>query len=179
MAQIEAVIREAIARGARRQVRRATGPLRREVRRLRATVRQLSRDLASMRVVADHWRRVSEPRGWIPSVSEADARAARLSPRLIRTLRTRLGLSQATLARLVGVSAGAVVQWERGRSAPAGPNRGALIGLRRVGRRDVRRLLASMTDGAPPRRRPTSRRVRRPARGRGRRGRASRRGSRR
>lgn len=174
MAKLEALIRDAIARGARRQIRRVAGPLRRDLRRLRTAVRQLTRELESVRAAADQWRRVSGPRGWIPSVSEAQARAARLSPRLIRALRARLALSQAALARLVGVSAGAVVQWERGRSTPAGANRGALVALRRVGRREVRRLLASLTEN-PSGDRPGRRRARKPARGKGRPGRAPRR----
>ncbi|PYM60054.1 MAG: hypothetical protein DMD79_16505, partial [Candidatus Rokuibacteriota bacterium] len=89
--------------------------------------------------------RAVEP--WRPSASEAELQHARLSPRLIRTLRTRLALSQAALARLVGVSAAAVVQSERGRSTPTDQNRSALIGLRRLGRREVKRHLADL-DGA-------------------------------
>ena len=76
-------------------------------------------------------------------MSEDEARAARLSPGLIRKLRKRLALSQAAVARLVGVSPAAVVQWEQGRATPAGKNRAALVGLRRLGRRQAKRLLAS------------------------------------
>ena len=41
----------------------------------------------------------------VPPVSEEEAKAARLSPRLTQSLRKRLGLSQMALARLVGVIA--------------------------------------------------------------------------
>src|ERR1700687_5039507 len=78
----------------------------------------------------------------IPQVSEEDAKAARLSPRLIESLRRRLGLSQMALARLVGVSAPAVAHWEAGDSMPAGQNRVNLVALRRVGKREVKELLA-------------------------------------
>jgi hypothetical protein len=54
----------------------------------------------------------------------------------------------------VGVSGTAVVQWERGRSAPAGPNRRTLVGLRRLGRRDARQLLAGMEAASPARKAP-------------------------
>src|SRR5713101_5374526 len=76
------------------------------------------------------------------SVSESEAKAARLSPRLVQSLRKRLGLSQMALARLVGVSAPAVAHWEAGNSSPKGQNRAALVGLRKVGKREVRELLA-------------------------------------
>jgi DNA-binding transcriptional regulator YiaG len=159
LAKIEMAIREAIARGARKQVRAAATPLRREVRRLRHTVRELRTQLSALREVAARWQESHAGRAWQPPVSEEEARAARLSPRLVRKLRQRLALSQAAVARLVGVSPAAVVQWEQGRATPAARNRAALVGLRRLGRRQARRLLASVaTERRPPRRRVPSRR---------------------
>jgi DNA-binding transcriptional regulator YiaG len=155
VAKIEAAIKDAILRGARRQVRTVAAPLRRDVRRLRRAVAGLRRELATLRDVAAQWR-MAQSGPWRPEVSEDQARASRLSARLILKLRVRLGLSQAALARLVGVSTGAVAQWERGGAAPAGQNRRALIGLRQLGRRDVKRLLAGQAGTAPaakPRRR--------------------------
>ena len=160
MAKIETAIKEAIQRGARRQVRAITTPLRREVRRLRLTVAQLRRDVAALRDVAGQWQRTAQSTAWRPELSEAELRRARLSPRLIHKLRARLGLSQAALARLAGVSAGAVVQWERGRSTPSGQNRKNLVALRKLGRRDVKRLLAGLAERGP------AAKPRRPARGR-------------
>jgi DNA-binding transcriptional regulator YiaG len=163
LAKIEMAIKDAIARGARKHIRSAAAPLRRDVRRLRQAVRELRTQLAALREVAARWTDAHAGRGWQPGVSEEEAQAARLSPGLIRKLRHRLALSQAGVARLVGVSAAAVVQWEQGRATPAGKNRAALVGLRRLGRRQAKRLLAS---AAAERRKP-----RRPARSRGRRGR--------
>jgi Helix-turn-helix domain len=159
VAKIEAAIKEAVLRGARRQVRSVTGPVRREVRRLRQLVAQLRRDVAALRDVATQWQRVARATPWQPPVSDSELRSARLSPRLVRKLRARLGLSQSGLARLVGVSAASVVQWEQGRSSPAGQNRKNLVGLRKLGRREVKRMLAGMAQDAP--RRTPSRRPRR------------------
>jgi DNA-binding transcriptional regulator YiaG len=145
LAKIETAIRDAIARGARKQIRSAATPLRREVRRLRHAVRELRAQVATLREAAARWDESQAGRRWQPVVSEAEARAARLSPRLVRKLRLRLALSQAAVARLVGVSPAAVVQWEQGRATPSGKNRAALVGLRRVGRRQAKRLLASLT----------------------------------
>jgi DNA-binding transcriptional regulator YiaG len=145
LAKIEMAIRDAIARGARKQIRSTATSLRREVRRLRHAVRELRAQVATLREAAARWDESHAGRGWQPAVSEAEARAARLSPRLVRKLRLRLALSQAAVARLVGVSPAAVVQWEQGRATPSGKNRAALVGLRRVGRRQAKRLLASTT----------------------------------
>jgi DNA-binding transcriptional regulator YiaG len=163
VAKIESAIREAIQRGARRQARALTTPLRREVRRLRLTVGQLRRDLSAWRDVARQWQRLSRSAAWKPEVSEVELKASRLSPRLIQKLRARLALSQAALARLTGVSTGAVVQWEHGRSTPSGPNRKSLVALRKLGRRDAKRLLASLPRTSPARPARRRRRRRRPA----------------
>jgi DNA-binding transcriptional regulator YiaG len=144
LAKIEMAIKDAIARGARKHVRSAATPLRRDVRRLRHAVRELRAQVAALREVAARWAESSAARGFHPGISEEEARSARLSPGLIRKLRARLALSQAAVARLVGVSPAAVVQWEQGRATPAGRNRAALVGLRRLGRRQARRVLASM-----------------------------------
>ena len=168
MAKIETAIRDAIARGARKQIRRTATTLRRDVRRLRHAIRELRAQVATLRETAARWEESHASRGWQPAVSEAEARSARLSPGLVRKLRQRLGMSQAAVARLVGVSAAAVVQWEQGRATPSGKNRAALVGLRRIGRRQAKRLLASVGPTRAPsrRRRAPGRRRARPARAR-------------
>jgi DNA-binding transcriptional regulator YiaG len=142
MAKLESAIKETIARGARRQIGAATRPLRREVARLRRTVAELRRAMAALHRRAATWDRAMEGVSPTPAVSEEDAKAARLSPRLILSLRKRLGLSQTALARAVGVSAPAVAHWEAGDASPTGQNRATLVGLRRVGKRAVKDLLA-------------------------------------
>ena len=93
-------------------------------------------------------------------MSDEEAKAARLSPRLILSLRKRLGLSQAGLASLLTVSPPAVAHWEAGESMPAGPNRATLIALRKVGRREAKDMLARSTksNDAHPKRGKSARR---------------------
>jgi DNA-binding transcriptional regulator YiaG len=161
VAKIELAIKDAIHRGARRQLRLVTVPLRREVRRLRRMVSALRRDVTALKDVASTWERAARATPWTAQVSEEAVKAARLSAGLIKKLRTRLGLSQAALARLAGVSPGAVVHWERGGVMPSGERRRALVGLRKLGRREVKRLLATTPAGErarkPRRRRPAAR----------------------
>ncbi len=141
MTKLETVIREAIARGARRQVRVVVTPLRREVVRLRRKVTELHGTVTTLRRTAASWKRKMDASPLTPPVSEAEAKAARLSPRLIASLRRRLGLSQVALARAVGVSAPAVAHWEAGASTPTGQNRVNLVALRKLGKREVTELL--------------------------------------
>lgn len=141
MAKLEAAIRDAIARGARKQVRAVVTPLRRDIGRLRRKVVELDGTLASLRRSAAAWDRMALAAPPVPPVSQEESKAARLSPRLVRSLRKRLALSQTALARLVGVSAPAVAHWEAGNAAPTGQNRATLVALRKVGKREAKELL--------------------------------------
>ena len=127
----------AISRGIRRQVLVLVLPLRREVFRLRRRVGELQSTLKTLRRSAAGWKRLMDAAPTVPHVSEEEAKAARLSPRLVQSLRRRLGLSQMALARLTGVSAPAVGHWEAGESTPTGRNRVTLVALRKVRRREV------------------------------------------
>lgn len=142
MAKLEAAIKEAIARGARRQVRAAVTPLRRDIVRLRRKMAELHGMLATVRRSAVAWDRMAMAAPPVLPVSQEESKAARLSPRLVQRLRNRLGLSQMALARLVGVSAPAVAHWEAGNAAPTGQNRATLVALRKVGKREAKELLA-------------------------------------
>ncbi len=160
MAKLESAIKEAIARGARKQVRAATLPLRREVLRLRRRMLDLVKAMSNVRRSAMGWERMLESAPAVPPVSADEVKAARMSPRLVQSLRKRLGLSQMALARLVGVSAPAVAHWEAGEATPAGQNRAALVGLRRVGKREVKELLARQLKKNPAPRKPQKTRSR-------------------
>ena len=148
MGTIEDAVRSAIVRTVRRELRSALGPVSKEVRELQQSVSQLERTLASLKRSA---RLVpSGVGGPLPKieVTEAEVRRARMSPELIKKLRARLGITQAELAALVGVTGPAVAQWEGGSSEPRGENRAIVVGLRQLGRRDVQALLESKGMGA-------------------------------
>jgi len=93
VAKLEAAMKEASARGARKQVRHVVLPLRREVLRLRRKVREAQPWLTRLRQSAGGWERMMNAAPPVPAVSEEEAKVARLSPRLVLSLRTRLGLS--------------------------------------------------------------------------------------
>ena len=142
MPKIEQVLKSEITRLAKKQIRAACGPLAREVRELKRRVSQLSKTVVAL----DKLRRELEAKKVAEETKleapEEKVKAARLSPLLIKKLRSRLGLSQAQLACLVGVSGPAVAHWELGRSRPQGPNKAALVALRGIGRREVKKMLA-------------------------------------
>jgi DNA-binding transcriptional regulator YiaG len=154
MGRVEEAVRSEIMRLVRKELRSVVLPLGKEVRQLKRGMGQLTRSVAGLERVMAAQVREAEARKDRLEVSEEEARTARLSGRLIRALRTRLGISQGQLAVLVGVSTGAVAQWEQGMISPRGQHRAKLVALRKLGRRDARRMLEQKTASLPSKRRP-------------------------
>jgi len=161
VSKLEEAVRSSIMRIVRREMRSVVVPLARDVRELKRTASSLGRSVAALERMAAEQVRQQQAELSRLDAREEEVKAARFSPTLIRKLRTRLGLTQAQLAALVGVSAGAVTAWERGGSAPRGANRAALVALRKLGRRDAKKLLAAKAPSKPagkPKRRKAARR---------------------
>ncbi|MBE3096890.1 MAG: helix-turn-helix domain-containing protein [Planctomycetes bacterium] len=143
MGKMEQTLKSEITRLARKQVRATCLPFARDVRRLkriapalRKTVAVLARLGAGLQTerTAERAKRAAAPE---------EVKAARLSPGLIKTLRSRLGITQGEVATLVGVSTRAVGSWEYGKAKPEGHNREALVALRKLGRREVKGILVA------------------------------------
>ena len=144
MPNIAAVLKQEIRRVARRETRALVGPVRaallrerRSVAALRARLVEQGNEIERLRA---RMKAVGSPR---PAVSEETLSKTRWRKDTVRAIRVSLGLSQAELAELVGVSANAVYQWESGRSSPQPKYRTVMLGLRGMGRRDARRLLSA------------------------------------
>jgi DNA-binding transcriptional regulator YiaG len=146
MPNIGVILREEIQRLARRVSRQADAKrkkdivsLKHQVAALKRTTQRLKRDSAQL--IADLKERLVAP----PAATQMDIAHSRLSPRLIRVGRARLGLSREAFAKLVGVSAGAVVAWEGGHSKPREEARKALIAMRKLGKREARWRLEALS----------------------------------
>ncbi len=137
MSKMEVVLREEIARLARKEVREALQPLVQEIRDLRKTVRDLKKESGNDQAAGGRARpasnRLAESTSEMPQTAapQNPARADRnLSGGLIKKLRKRLEISQDELATLVSVSKAAVSSWEQNRAKPRKATREAVIALR-------------------------------------------------
>lgn len=77
----------------------------------------------------------------VAEVSDDEIKSARITGKVVKNLRKKLGISQEKLAALLDVSPGAVAFCEQGRARPRSDNKAAIIALRTLGRRDVKRML--------------------------------------
>ena len=146
MGKMEQTLKYEITRLAKKQVRATYLPLAKDVRRLKRTVSALRKTVAVLaRLGAELQVERQAQRAKLAAAPQA-VKAARVSPGLIKRLRARLGITQGELATLVGVSMSAVGFWEYGKAKPEGHNREALVALRKLGRREVRGILAAKAE---------------------------------
>ena len=141
MGKLEGIIKSEIVRLAKRETKKISLPLGRDVRTLKGLVSKLRRSVSTLeRWVAERQKELQK--GKVPLEAPPDeVEKSRFSPRLIRNLRKRLGITQKEMATLAGVTIGAVHQWEQGGFEPREKKKGVLVALRKLGRRAVRKLL--------------------------------------
>ena len=160
MGKLEGIIKDEIIRLAKREMRMKFVPLRRDVRSLKITASQLRKSvLALQRVVSQQEKQMgTKP---VPEVTPEDMKNARFSPRLIKSLRKHLGVSQRDMAKLAGVTVGAVFLWEKGKFEPKEDKKKVLVSLRKLGRQNAKKLLAEKMQETTPKDKPKVTRNRR------------------
>ena len=141
MGKLEANIKSEIVRLAKREIRSTLVPLGRDVRLLKSTVSQLRKAVLVLGRLAAQQQKELKKRKIPLEATPEEVKKSRFSPRLIRSLRKHLGISQKELAILAGVSIGAVHMWESGKFRPKDEKKALIVGLRKLHRRDVTKLL--------------------------------------
>jgi len=145
MAKIESVIKTEIVRLARREMRAAFLPLKREVRQMSIKLSTLSKGITAMtRLAKDLGLGEAGPK---LEATPEEVKASRLTAERIRGLRRKLGISQRELGILTGTSPVTVLAWEKGKFKPKANKKAALVALRKLGKREARKLLAQKASG--------------------------------
>lgn len=148
MANIGQVLKEEIARLAKKQVRKGTVIVRARAARLRGDIAGLKRQvLALQRDV----KALQKLKAAIPDAPMgADERAvqkARPTGKLVIRLRRRFGMSQEEFGKLLGVSRITVHAWEK-KTRPIrfnGAAKQALLAVKRIGKKEAARQLAALS----------------------------------
>lgn len=142
MTKMESLIKSEIIRLSSREVRKVFVPLRRDVRLLKAVVSQFRKSVLLLeRFAAEKGKELANGGIQLEAPPE-ETKKSRFSPRLLRSLRKRLGVSQKELAVLVGVTVGAAHLWEKGTFRPKDDKVAVLVELRKLGRTGVRKILS-------------------------------------
>lgn len=143
MPNIASVLKEEIARVARKEVRGDTAALKKastshrsEIAALKRRVQALEQELRRLSKA----RAKSEPK----QAEEGGSTKHRFSAKGLASQRKRLGLSANDCGLLVGASGQSVYNWESGEARPRAKHLEAIAALRTMGKKEARaRLVAS------------------------------------
>ena len=151
MPNIASLLKQEIARVARKELRGETETLKKANSHYRSEIAQLKRRLQSLE---QQMKRLGRGGGRGTAASAAapadeaaegdDGRQIRYSAKSLRSQRKRLGLSAAALAKLLDVSALSVYKWESGNTRPRAKQIEAIAALRHMGRRDAQTRLEEL-----------------------------------
>jgi DNA-binding transcriptional regulator YiaG len=165
MGKVEGIIKSEIVRLARREIRKISVSLGRDVWFLKSAVSQLRKTVLTLqRITASQQKELEKGKTPLEATPE-EVKESRFSPRLIGSLRRHLGITQKELAILTGVTVGAAHLWEIGKFKPSMKKKAVMVALRKLSRREVRKLLEEKgtqlaEKKASSRRRKRTRRVR-------------------
>ena len=146
MAKLESIIKSEITRLAKHEVRLVFRPLRKEVWGMKLKLSNLFKNFTVLDRLAKEASKSKSTERKLEASPE-EVKASRLSPERIANLRKKLGISQRELGVLVGATIGAVLSWEKGKFKPRGEKKAALVALRKVRKRDVRKILKEKVGG--------------------------------
>ncbi len=146
MPNIAVVLKEEIARLARKEIRKQTDALRK-------ASAQYRKDIAGMKRRISELQRKVMPlekqmlKGVPSQVTEAEAQSVRFTAKGLRSQRKRLGLSAAECGKLIGVTDQTIYNWERGEARPRRQQLTPIAALRRMGKKEARARLGQMAGG--------------------------------
>ena len=147
MPNVAQLLKAEMSRLAKREVKAGVAGIRADNIRLKKSNADLKRRIAQLekdnkRLVAAEDRRLKEA----PQVVPEKAEKARITAKGMKSLRGRLGLSQANLAKLLGVSTQIVQVWEKKEGAlnVRDTTRAAILSIRGIGAREAKARLEAM-----------------------------------
>lgn len=144
MSNIIKELKAEISRLARKEAKAVVSPVRKASATYRSLIASLRKQIASLqKEVAGLKRAIPAPNKVLSTKTEPEGRFW-ITGKGVRTLRKRLGLTQAVFGKLVGVTPNAVVLWERkdGKIGLRKATAGRLQEIKGKGKREVAEILA-------------------------------------
>lgn len=147
MPNIMKALKEEIQRLARKEIKAVTASLHKDNVALKRAAADLKRRIAALE--RDHrqlLKQVGKRQEEAAQSQDSEVDKARITAKMIRSIRAKLNLSQAELGVLLGVNAQSVYQWEHkeGRLTFRGNTRAAIVALRKMKRKEAHTLLEQM-----------------------------------
>ena len=144
MPNIGVLLKDEIRRLAKKEVRAVVLPLKKKVAELTRTNAALKKKVPILEKAVARLEKEAEARQ-LQAVREGEkeVEGVRIGPRSVAAQRKRLQLTRAEFGSLAGVSANTIYLWETGEVSPREKSRAVLVGLRKLGAREAKKLLAA------------------------------------
>jgi DNA-binding transcriptional regulator YiaG len=149
MPNIAVVLKEEIARLARKELRAQTQELKKASAQYRAHIASLRKRVETLERQLKRANRASG-RGATSAAAEEsseESTSRRFSAARLAAQRQKLGLSAADFATLLGVSGQSVYKWEHGESRPRARQLEAIAAVRGIGKREAAARLEQLRQG--------------------------------
>lgn len=143
MPNIGAVLKSEISRVARKELRSETQQLKKSVAQYRSQIAQLKRRMQALEQLVRRQSRSAGRAAAAAEPDEDDGPSLRFSAKGLAAQRKRLGLSAASVAKILGVSALSVYKWESGKTRPRARQIEAIATLRKMGKKEAMARLAA------------------------------------
>ncbi len=140
MPNLTSILRDEISRLARKELRKETTLLKKQVAQHRHDIAELKRNVEDLARRLTYFEKVEKRRIESERTGELPG-GTRFSAKGLRSHRARLGFSAEDYGRLIGASALSVYNWEQGKTRPSDENLAAIVAIRGMGKREaVKRL---------------------------------------
>lgn len=147
MPNIAAVLKDEIARIARKEARAQTAEFKKASAQYRAHIAALRRRIEELERQLKRASKAAVAKGSEPDDDDDQSVSRRFSATRLAAQRRKLGLSAADFAALIGVSGQSVYKWEHGEARPRARQLEAIAALRGIGKREAATRLAQLQDG--------------------------------
>jgi DNA-binding transcriptional regulator YiaG len=147
MPNIASVLKDEIARIARRELRNGTESTQKAVAGYRKQIADMKRRIASLEREVKGLRK-GQGRTAASASSDEEGPSLRFRAAGFKAHRERLGLSAREVGLLIDASPLSVYKWEQGKAKPRASHLAAIAELRKLGKREAAQRLASLDGSA-------------------------------
>jgi len=136
MPNIASVLKEEIARLARKEVRGEAEALKKASAHYRASIAELKREVASLqRTVKQLVKAAGKEQA--AGAEKSSEHQIRFSAQRLAAHRAKLGLSAEAYGALIGVTGQSIYKWEAGKARPRASQLDAIASVRKLGKREA------------------------------------------
>lgn len=146
MPNIAAVLKDEIARIAKKEAKRICSPLAKTVATLKKTIASQRKQIAELQATLAKQQKSHESDETFVKEKAEEFGKSRLGAKNIAKLRKKLDLSRAEMAKLIGASANSIFFWESGNVTPRASAKAKILALRKLGKREISKRLATLAE---------------------------------